>query len=284
MTKYIIHFILIFNTFVYSQETIGNYFQTLLNNYPEYSKLRNSEYKLFCEKFSLNSESTKNQSQFYNIYFLHDLFTGSSAQNYMSGGILKIPYFWHWVNPNPRHDIKFTKDSTKLSKAKPPHEFLKYKSYADIDRTPSLYLGDLLSDEPKYYHEQCSSFYTFGWCSEREMAFNSLLAIIGFKVKIKQSGIHTWSEIYTKFETQNKDSMVIIFKVDNTFDIIEYKPLKKGMTFEKWQADIGQGAEIKWYNKKSHSRSELEKVKSLIVTEKASKRINKLIQIWLEQR
>ncbi|MBN1348103.1 hypothetical protein JXJ21_01705 [candidate division KSB1 bacterium] len=143
---------------------------------------------------------------------MHDLFTGISAQNYVSGGILQIPYFWHWIDPNPRHEIVFSENSTKLIKLKPPDEFSKYKSYADIDRTPCLYLSDLLSDEPKYYHEQCSEFYTFGWCSEREMAFNTLVELFGYKSKIKQEEIHTWTAVLTKFKN-TKDETVIINRI-----------------------------------------------------------------------
>ena len=64
--------------------------------------------------------------------------------------------------------------------------YKKYKSAADADRRPYLYLKDLVSKKNKYYHPECSGFYTFGWCSEREMAFNCLLAIMGYKCKIKQ--------------------------------------------------------------------------------------------------
>ena len=36
---------------------------------------------------------------------------------------------------------------------------------------------------------------TFGWCSEREMAFGALMAELGVSTKIKQEGIHVWSEM-----------------------------------------------------------------------------------------
>jgi len=262
--------------------SIGDFFNNLCHDFPAYKELRVNEYTQFSQKYDLNSESIDSQNQYFKIYFLHDLFTGFSAQNYVSGGILKIPYFWHWVEPNPRHKIVFYGGSINLNKIKPPAEFDIYKSYADIDRTPSLYLDDLLTDSPKYYHEQCSEFYTFGWCSEREMAFNTLLEIMGFQSKIKQTGIHTWSEILLNFKGKDNGIKRIVFKVDNTFDTFEYELIDEAISIKEWREDIGQGSTIKWYNNKAHSPYEINKVKNIKVNEKASSRIKKLVEVWLQ--
>jgi len=279
-----LYLILFLTTQLFSQENIGQFFNDLYQDYPAYVELRNSEYYIFCKKYSIDSSLLSNRNKFFNIYFLHDLFTGSSAQNFTSGGILQIPYFWHWVDPNPRHEITFWINHTKLNRIKPPKRFFKYKSFADIDRIPSLYLADLLTDKPKYFHDECSGFYTFGWCSEREMAYNSLLEILGFKSKIKQSGIHTWSEVLFEFKTTNSEIKLIVFKVDNTFDIINYILVNSNIPVKQWQNKIGRGSTIRWYNKKAHSGSEVNAVKNLIVSSIASKRIKPLIETWLNKK
>ncbi|MFH1843193.1 MAG: hypothetical protein ABIF77_08285 [bacterium] len=42
-------------------------------------------------------------------------------------------------------------------------------------------------------------FHTFSWCSEREMAFVALLTALGYRGKIEQAGIHTWSAFWCEF-------------------------------------------------------------------------------------
>jgi len=281
MLKYLLYLIIFISINVSGQVSIDSFFNDQYKKYPSYIEFRNPEYIEFCKIFSIDLNSQVNKDIFFNIHFLHDLFTGISAENYISGGILNIPYFWHWVNPNPRHDIIMIESQTTLSKIKPPNDFNKYKSYADIDRIPSLFLKDLLSDKPKYFHDNCNEFYTFGWCSEREMAFNTLLGIIGYNLKIKQTGIHTWSEIYTNLINTDKQSVVIIFKIDNTFDIVEYFKPNQANFLENWRKDIGHGSQIKWYNKKAHLISEIKQVKNIKVTDIVSSRINNLIVNWL---
>ena len=157
---------------------------------------------------------------------MHDLFTSQSATNGSKGEILNIPYMWHWVTPNPRHQISFTASKTLLQDMKPPIEFSKYNSYADIDRTPFLYLTDLVAESPKYYSESYGEFSTFGWCSEREMAFVFLFEMMGFDGKVMAEGNHSWSEFLITMNLNDKNSANFMVKVDNTFDTLNWETIQ----------------------------------------------------------
>jgi hypothetical protein len=133
------------------------------------------------------------------FYFWHKLFTCSDSVDGNNTGIWQIPYFWHYQEPNQRYKIVMLPDSLKLNKIKPPTGYSAYKTHADIDRSPLIYLHDLFSNSAEYYHPLCSKFKTFGWCSEREMAFNMILKLYGYECKVYVSPPHSWSEVYGKF-------------------------------------------------------------------------------------
>ena len=152
------------------------------------------------------------------IEFFHQLPTGSGAADGARGGYLGIPYFWHWIEPNPRHEIIILPDSVLLSTLSPPASYERYQSFADIDRLPALYLGDLVSEVPKYSHPICGAFFSFGWCSEREMAYVVLMRALGYPGKVKQSGIHTRSALWCSFRHVEGHTVILEAHVDNTFD------------------------------------------------------------------
>jgi len=106
----------------------------------------NSNYETFCSDNKIPAEDTIIKQQFYTFEILHKLFTSKNASNGSHGEILNIPYFWHWINPNPRYEITLLSTNQKLNTIKSPAAFSKYKSYADIDRTPYLFLSELLSE------------------------------------------------------------------------------------------------------------------------------------------
>ena len=89
----------------------------------EYADFRNTEFGEFCSEHGLHSSDEKTRETFLRVYFLHDLLTTVSAINCARGGFLKIPYFWHWVEPNPRHAIVFLPDSVRLSETPPPAHY-----------------------------------------------------------------------------------------------------------------------------------------------------------------
>jgi len=169
------------------------------------------------------------------IASFHHLITASDAQTGNQNPFWGIPYFWHYVKPNPRNEIILLKTGKKLSASKPPKGFERYQNYAAIDRTPDLFWSDFASEKPKFRYAGIPDFYTFGWCSEREMAFKSILHLMGINCEIVLDGNHVWSVVEL-----DKDSGLWI-KVDNTFD--EFKKCGPPL---KAESDLG-----KWYNKKA---------------------------------
>ena len=222
MKKLIILYILLVASNTLGDTNVPEYFQDLYIRYSEsFNQKIDKSYIKLCEELGLEKDNIQNRKQYSQILFYHKLFTGQYCINFSSGGVLKIPYVFHWVTPNPRHEIKSLQDDVKLSSVSPLAGFKQYKTFADIDRVPSLYIGDLFSKEPKYYHPKCGRFYTFGWCSEREMAYNALMSLFGYTCKIKQEGIHTWSEVWLTFTKSDGSSCIVIATVDNSVDIVE---------------------------------------------------------------
>lgn len=246
--------IIFLNTNIFSER-----FESYINNlYPRFELSLEKKFEFTLRNLNSSKKlSTDSKKKISELLFLHMLFTTTGAIDGKKGGILQIPYFWHWTTPNPRHEIQYIPNKKALNKVSPPKGFEKYKSYGDIDRTPSIYLKNLYEEKPLFNNSLYGTFYTFGWCSEREMAFNSVLNILGYNVKIKQEGIHVWSEILLKIS--DKDFFII--KVDNTFNGFHLEVLK--IQKDNWKKDYGNGAQVSWYNKKAHSESEINRVRNI---------------------
>ena len=237
-------------------EIISFFAELYTQNETEYQKVRNEVFHDFCKEFNLDPNNEPNQEKFYKLYFMHDLFTGTEAEDFTSSGAFKIPYFWHWRKPNVRHEILRNSGRKPLIEIPASGRFTQYQSFADIDRTPSLFLSDLFTEDPKYYHSECGEFYTFGWCSEREMAFCLLLELMGYQGKIYQGGIHVRSHFWVEMIDNSGNGILIIISVDNTFDISSWK--LAGMEKDDWLINIGSGDQIEWYNNKAKSKTEID--------------------------
>jgi hypothetical protein len=173
----------------YKESAIPGFFdQVFRNHYPAFKEKHMDEYKSLCESHSLKFNDTLNQERFFRLLFFQQMMTSESPINCSQKGALKIPYFWNWVNPNPRSEILSLVHGRTLDKVSAGIEFSKYKSYAFIDRIPSLFLHDLVSEKAGYFHPSCDTIYTFGWCSEREMAFNLLMSFYHYHGKVIVSG------------------------------------------------------------------------------------------------
>ncbi|HUI92493.1 MAG TPA: hypothetical protein VLX68_09630 [Chitinivibrionales bacterium] len=226
-----------------------------------------------CGKLDIDKSDTSAISAVNSLLFLHALFTATDATDCTRGGILKTVYLWHWTDPNPRHFLLHLPDSAKLVAMKPPKGFEKYKSLADIDRLPCIYLGDAVSSAPSYYHPLCGEMFTFGWCSEREMAFNALLQILGFDCKIKQEGIHVWSEVLLKTARHDEPGTLLVISLDNTFNAVGCGKMR--IKHQTWKDDVGKGGQVKWYNAVAHSAKQEGLVKNIEVSEPARLRIER---------
>jgi hypothetical protein len=227
-------------------------------------------YDLFCSDNSLLKNDSTNIQHFLEIKLLHDLLTAQGAVNGSTGNILNIPYFWHWTNPNPRHSIHSLKNNKALNTIKPPAGYGKYATHADIDRTPGLFWSELFSSETLYYHELCDTFNTFGWCSEREMAYVCMMEIFGHSGEIIVSGNHSWSEIENEFVKADHQKKKIKLSIDNTFN---------GFAWNQAVGNKTMGPTTKWYNEKASSDKEKSQVLSVSVSPKVAKEIEaKLIR------
>ncbi|MBX9850475.1 MAG: hypothetical protein K2X86_01815 [Cytophagaceae bacterium] len=267
----------IFKVNTYEPIAFHLFFKKLFSNhYNNYRIKEESGYKDFCGKHSLLEKDSLNQVQFLQAKFIQQLFTSRYPSNCSQKGALKVPYFWNWVEPNPRGEIIAASTGKKLKDTKPPVEFNKYASMAYVDRTPSLYLKDVVSEDAKYYHADCDTFYTFGWCSEREMSYNLLMSFFGYKGKVVVSGAHSWSELWVEFKTTDNKQKSILLKADNTYDEFDSYEPDNGQTRAAWLADFGPDKYCKWYNYKARSETEKEKLSNVMVGTKASRRIEKM--------
>ncbi len=238
----------------YDAMSITDFFHQLaLNHQQNFSGQFQLEYQNVADSLHVNVGDTMLYQTYFEILVIHKIFTSTGAFNCARGEIISAPYMWHWCDPNPRHDIVQISSNKKLRDCKPPEGFGKYASYADIDRTPFIFLSEMLSLEPLYSHPDCGTFRTFGWCSEREMAFSCLMETLGYSSKVVVDGNHSWSEIKLK-SFDNKKNSPLIVRVDNTFDQLEWIQEKSEVL--QWdEAIIHKTA--KWYNDKAHAVTEM---------------------------
>lgn len=274
---------LLVKEYTYDSSNIPGFFKAIIKNHSlDFYKLDSTEFITFCTENNLLKSDSLNYKNYYTLKVLHNLFTCNSASNCSKGKILSIPYLWHWITPNPRHQIYSTKTNLLLKQTKAPNEFAKYNSYADIDRTPYLFLSDLLQIEAKYYSEDCDTFFSFGWCSEREMAFTSLCELLGTTSKVVASGNHSWTECIVGMKTNNSNLNYYVVRIDNTFDNIEWNSISED-EITKWKKEQGKSALAIWYNQKAHSATELKKIEEYIVPSISMQRIESSLLKWLNQ-
>ncbi|MBK7095349.1 MAG: hypothetical protein IPH57_10005 [Saprospiraceae bacterium] len=267
------------NASKYKSTSIPNLFNALITNHTyDFYLIDSIDYLSFCKSNNILKTDSLNIRNFYTVKILHELFTSQTASNCSKGLILDIPYFWHWCQDNPRHKIYFTSSNKLLKNCKPPKEFSRYSSYADIDRTPYLFLSDMVSNVPNYYSKSCDTFSTFGWCSEREMAFVALMTTLNYNGKIKAENYHSWSEFIIPMKNIKNEQTYFNVIVDNTFNSIDWVIFKLEQKNE-WETQIGSVNQSKWYNTMASSLSEINRINCHLVNEKASDRIeNKIVK------
>jgi hypothetical protein len=235
--RYCALFFLLATPLADANPSIHAFLQTLfIDVQEEYADARADQYASFCTRHELDSSSAINEKTYLQIHFFHDLLTCTDASNCSRGGMLDIPYFWHWVDPNPRHSIRLLPDSS-------------------------------------HTHPGCGAFFTFGWCSEREMSFVALMGSLGYIGKVKQSGIHTYSEVWCDLEQQGGGTIALSARVDNTFDSVQWRSIPAETTQDRWLEDIGAGTQIDWYNERARSWSQLEALRRIPVVPETRERI-----------
>jgi hypothetical protein len=279
--KCIVLFILLLPLKYYSI-TLPGYFDTLyVQNQKGINNSFSGLYTEICRELKIDPDIPEIKKDINSLLFYHQLLTTTDAVDCTKGGILQTVYFWHWTNPNPRHEIRLMPDSVLLVKIPSIKKYGRYKSYADIDRLPEFYLSDLVSDFPKYFHPSCGTFYTFGWCSEREMAFNALLKAMNFSCKIKQEGIHVWSEVLLEYTNPKLNKKYYVITLDNTFNSVNCYTCTASIN--NWKKDFGSGSRIVYYNRVSSKIDQIKSIESIGISAKAKKRIELEIAHWLLQ-
>lgn len=205
----ILGLLLCFAFIVQAQITADNVLRTLVNDQikNQQAELRNGFDVLVAEDGVENNAF--NFRQYAYVQVMHNLFT---AEGPVNGSSLTgdMPYIWHWVEPNPRNFIILK--GTYIEDI--PYEG--YKSFAMADRVPNIFLTDFFSDN-KYTHPLIGSFSTFGWCSEREMSYATVMESLGFNTNIVSLGSHTWSNVSVHFQ-KGGDAVTFVAGVDNTYN------------------------------------------------------------------
>lgn len=271
-------------TYHYDSLTIPLFFRSLSRNHiNDFVIIDSLKFKEFCVANKVDPVDSSNVVKFYTLKLLHKLFTSQTASDCSKGEILNIPYQWHWVQPNPRDEIYFAHNNTLLKDTEPPNEFSKYNSYADIDRTPYLFLSDMVYPELKYYSKSCDNpFSTFGWCSEREMAFIALTTLLQYEGKVVAEGNHSWSEFIIPMKLNDGELQNFKVSVDNTFNSIDWSTINQ-LKISKWKESLGDSELPKWYNQKAKSETELNKIMSHLVSNKSMLRIENKLVLYLDR-
>lgn len=106
------------------------------------------------------------------------------------------------------------------------------------------------------------------------------MTLLGHEMKIKQEGIHVWSEVLMDVNCR-KETKTVIMKIDNTFNTVSFRKLSDSK--KAWKSDFGNGAQVKWYNQKALSSKELGSVENIEISKAAHNRISRKVKVWLDK-
>jgi hypothetical protein len=168
-----------------------------------------------------------------------------------------MPYFWHYRTPNPRDEI--------LVDGRINIE------YTRIERKPYVFLKDMVAPGERFTHPDWGSFSSFGWCSEREMAFACLLSLMGYTAHVIAPGAHAWTEVEIELYTVQGEAKAVLVSIDNTFNRVTYS-----LDPPSDHNNI--------YNTRAMASAEIARVRALTVTPQARARIDAAIDIYLDTK
>lgn len=201
------------------------------------------------------------------LMYMHMLMTCYYSVDGDTSGGFGIPYFWNYTNHNPRENIVLRKSGKPLRQL-PAAAGSGGGTLATLDRTPLIFWGDFMTDEPQYSYEHISAFYSFGWCSEREMAFKAWLGVLGIPATIGINGDHVWTEVEVKGMPGN-----YIF-IDNTFNRFEVRPLSQRTHPDPGNRYIG------WYNQQGSDKNIQKRLAGMTISAKRAEELAKRIKTY----
>jgi|GEM_PF-5797394 len=187
------------------------------------------------------------------LAYMHLLLTCYYSVDGDTSGGFGIPYFWDYTDHNPRENI--------LKRGKT----LKQLGIATQDRTPYIFWSDFTTDEPQYSWGHISAFYSFGWCSEREMAYKAWLSVLGIKATIGIKADHVWTEV----ELPGQPDYFLF--VDNTFNRFEVWPVSKRPPLEAGNKYIN------WYNQQGADKTTVKRLSMLSISAKRAAKLQRQI-------
>jgi hypothetical protein len=258
MKKALLAVLTIFTLACHAQDQpIASYFQTLCNHYMQQypNKTGAALYADFCIQYNLDGKDSTNIRNFFTIQIMHKLFTVNMCKDGSRGDILNMPYFWHYCTPNPRDAI--------LVDGK------KNIGYTRIERKPYHFLKDMVAPANRFTYPGLEPFCSFGWCSEREMAFACLLSLMGYKTHVISPYNHAYTEVQVSFLTNRGEKRVLLVNVDNTFNNLTHSD-GSGEPYDNI------------YDKKAFNPAEVARVKGINVSKAAMGRIEKAMQDYIK--
>ena len=240
-------------------QPIASYFQKLCNHYmlQYFNKTDDRTIADLCVQYDLDARDLPSLRRFYTIQIMHELFTVKTCEDGSRGDVLNMPYFWHYRTPNPRHAI--------LVDGK------KNISYTSIERKPYNFLKDMVAPADRFTCPGLEPFCSYGWCSEREMAFACLLSIMGYTTHVISTGNHAYTEVQVSFMTNKGEKFDFLINVDNTFN---------SLTISTGSGEPHNNV----YDKKAFDSAEIARVKGINVSEKAQDRIAKALETYVKSQ
>ena len=113
------------------------------------------------------------------------------------------------------------------------------------------------------------------------MAFVSLMKQMGYLGKIRQRGIHVWTVLWCEFQARGGGKVVISANVDNTYGLLWWEKVEGEVAGSDWLADVGEGAQIAWYNSTARSPEQAGLIQACMVGPAARARISAQVRSGL---
>ena len=141
----------------------------------------------------------------------------------------------------------------------------------------------MVAPELKYYAESCGQFASFGWYSEREMAFTALITVLNFNGNVRTEGAHSKSELLIPMNSTSGSKHYFHVTVDNTYDTISWLSISNKDSI-RFKNQFANSIQSDWYNNNAKSPVELSKISNHNVSNRAMINIENRIVNYLKSK